>query len=195
MHQLVLTQQPRVKLLELRLPGGGVRGGKVPLGLLWDRGQTLNTYPLQADGTSSTTYDRAALSATLRPILSQATEIYTLNPDTVAFMEHPDHILAARITRVVAQSLKRDVPIGYHVTYPTGGLPKNLDAAQTLRKRDVVGSYFAIDGNDAGHVFGSTCGTATGSRAATGAWPMRTTPVRSSSCARSSSSTNTRAAA
>ncbi|WP_244825930.1 VCBS repeat-containing protein [Caballeronia sp. TF1N1] len=153
-HQLVLTQQPRVKLLELRLPGGGVRGGKVPLGLLWDRGQTLNTYPLQADGTGSTTYDRAALSATLRPILSQATEIYTLNPDTVAFMEHPDHILAARITRVVAQSLKRDVPIGYHVTYPTGGLPKNLDAAQTLRKRDVVGSYFAIDGNDAGHVFG-----------------------------------------
>ncbi|VXC31234.1 LmbE family protein [Burkholderia sp. 8Y] len=153
-HQLVLAGQPRVKLLELRLPGGGVRGGKVPLGLLWDRGQTVTTYPLQADGTGATIYDRASLSATLRSILSQATAIYTLNPDTVAFMEHPDHIYAARITRVVAQSLKRNLPIGYHVTYPTGGLPKNLDAEETLRKRDVVGSYFSVDGDDAGHVFG-----------------------------------------
>ncbi|MDR5732563.1 FG-GAP-like repeat-containing protein [Caballeronia sp. LZ025] len=153
-HQLVLEQQPRVKLLELRLPGGGVRGGKVPLGLLWDRGQTLTTYPLNADGTAPTTYDRASLTATLRAILADATEIYTLNPDTVAFMEHPDHIYAARMTRTAAQGLKRSLPIGYHVTYPTGGLPKNLDAADTLRKRDVVGSYFAVDGNDAGHVFG-----------------------------------------
>ena len=153
-HQFVLAQQPRVKLLELRLPGGGVRGGKVPLGLLWDRGQTLTTYPMHADGTGPAIYDRASLSATLRAILSQATELYTLNPDTVAFMEHPDHIYAARITRVVAQSLKRNLPISYHVTYPTGGLPKNLDAEQTLRKRDVVGSYFSVDGNDAGHVFG-----------------------------------------
>ncbi len=110
---------------------------------------------MHSDGTGATTYDRAALTAILRVTLSQATEIYMLNPDTVAFMEHPDHILAARITRTVAQSLHRNLPIGYHITYPTGGLPKNLDAAeQTLRKRDVVGSYFAIDGNDAGHVFG-----------------------------------------
>lgn len=126
----------------------------MPLGLLWDRGQTLTTYPMNADGTGATSYDRASLSATLREILTPATEIYTLNPDTVAFMEHSDHIYAARITRVVAQSLKRNVPIGYHVTYSTGGLPKNLTAAETLKKRDVVGSYFAIDGNDAGHVFG-----------------------------------------
>ncbi|WP_250452025.1 FG-GAP-like repeat-containing protein [Caballeronia sp. ATUFL_M2_KS44] len=153
-HQLVLSQQPRVKLLELRLPGGGVRGGKVPLGLLWDRGQTLTTYPMNADGTAPTTYDRASLIATVRAILADATDIYTLNPDTVAFMEHPDHIYAARITRVAAQGLPRNLPIGYHVTYPTGGLPKNLDAAETLRKRDVVGSYFSVDGNDAGHVFG-----------------------------------------
>lgn len=153
-HELVLAQQPRVRLLELRLPGGGVRGGKVPLGLLWDRGQTLTTYPMNADGSAPTTYDRASLTATLRAILADATEIYTLNPDTVAFMEHPDHIYAARMTRVAAQGLRRSLPIGYHVTYPTGGLPKNLDAAETLRKRDVVGSYFAVDGDDAGHVFG-----------------------------------------
>lgn len=153
-HELVLKAQPRVKLLELRLPGGAVRGGKVPLGLLWDRGATLSTYPMQRDGTGFTTYNRPALIATLRAILSQATEVYTLNPDTVPFIEHPDHIYAARITRTVAQSLGKKLPIGYHVTYPTGGLPKNLSTAETLRKRDVVGSYFAVDGNDAGHVFG-----------------------------------------
>jgi hypothetical protein len=153
-HQLVLRQQPRVKLLELRLPGGAVRGGKVPLGLLWERGQTLSTYPLHSDGTGATTYNRAQLIATLRAILTPSTEIYTLNPDTVAFMEHPDHIFAARITRMVAQSMNRSEPIGFHITYPTGGLPQNLDANQTQRKRDTVGSYFAVDGNDSGHVFG-----------------------------------------
>ncbi|MDR5780066.1 FG-GAP-like repeat-containing protein [Caballeronia sp. LZ065] len=153
-HQIVLKPQPKVKLLELRLPGGHVRGGKVPLGLLWDRGETLTTHPMNADGSGATRYDRASLSATLREILSPATDIYTLNPDTVAFMEHPDHIYAARITRAVAQSLKRSVPISYHITYPTGGLPKNLSADEIQTKRDVVGSYFAIDGNEAGHVFG-----------------------------------------
>jgi len=153
-HALVLKHQPRVRLLELRLPGGAVRGGKVPLGLLWDRGETLATYPMNADGTGATRYDRASLAATLRAILTPATEIYTLNPDTVPFIEHPDHIYAARITRVVAQSLGRDLPIAYHLTYPAASLPKNLSAAETLRKRDAVGSYFAIDGGDAGHVFG-----------------------------------------
>lgn len=154
-HQMLLKDQPRVKLLELRMPGGGVRGGKVPLGLLWDQGATIETYPLEADGTNTVTYDRKSLIASVREILSSATEIYTLNPDTVPFIEHPDHIYAARITRVAAQQLGRDMPIGYHVTYPTGGLPKNLDAADTQKKRDDVASYFAIDGDDnGGHVFG-----------------------------------------
>ena len=154
-HQMLLKQQPRVKLLEVRLPGGGVRGGRVPLGLLWDKGQSIETYPLNADGSNVVKYDRASLIATVRAMLTPATEIYTLNPDTVPFIEHPDHIYAARITRIAAQGLGRDIPIGYHVTYPTGGLPKNLSAADTQKKRDDVASYFAIDGDDnGGHVFG-----------------------------------------
>jgi hypothetical protein len=154
-HQMLLRQQPRVKLLEVRLPGGGVRGGRVPLGLLWDKGESIDTYPLNADGSNTIKYDRAALVATVRAMLAPATEIYTLNPDTVPFIEHPDHIYAARITRIAAQGLGRDIPIGYHVTYPTGGLPKNLAAADTQKKRDDVASYFAIDGDDnGGHVFG-----------------------------------------
>ncbi|WP_454824671.1 PIG-L family deacetylase [Paraburkholderia xenovorans] len=153
-HQMVLKARPQVRLLELRLPGGGVRGGREPLGLLWEQHATLSTYPMNADGSVRVKYDRDALSATLKAILAQATLIYTLNPDTVPFIEHPDHIYAARITRHVAQTLGKSVPIVYHVTYPTGGWPGNLPAAEVQRKRDIVASYFSIDGSESSHVFG-----------------------------------------
>lgn len=153
-HQMVLKQQPRVKLLEVRLPGGQVRGGRVPLGLLWDENATIASYPMNDDGSGATRYNRADLIATLGEILKPATEIYTLNPDTVPFIEHPDHIYSARITRNVAQGLGLNVPIRYHLTYPTGGLPMNVPAAEVQQKRDEVASYFTIDGNQATHVFG-----------------------------------------
>ena len=153
-HQMVLKAKPQVRLLELRLPGGAVRGGRVPLGLLWEQHATLSTYPMNADGSVRVKYDRDSLSATLKAILAQASEIYTLNPDTVPFIEHPDHIYAARITRHVAQTLGTSVPIVYHVTYPTGAWPANLPAAEVQRKRDIVASYFSIDGSEWSHVFG-----------------------------------------
>jgi len=153
-HQMVLKAKPQVRLLELRLPGGGVRGGREPLSLLWEQRATLSTYPMNTDGSARMKYDRGALSATLKSILSEASQIYTLNPDTVPFIEHPDHIFAARITRHVAQTLHKSVPIVYHVTYPTGGWPGNLPAAEVQRKRDIVASYFSIDGSESSHVFG-----------------------------------------
>lgn len=153
-HQMVLKAKPQVRLLELRLPGGAVRGGRVPLGLLWEQHATLSTYPMNADGSVRVQYDRASLSATLKAILAEASQIYTLNPDTVPFLEHPDHIYAARITRHVAQTLNKSVPIVYHVTYPTGDWPGNVPAAEVQRKRDIVASYFSIDGNESSHVFG-----------------------------------------
>ncbi|WP_434108666.1 hypothetical protein [Paraburkholderia caffeinilytica] len=153
-HQMVLKAKPQVRLLELRLPGGAVRGGRVPLGLLWEQHATLSTYPMNADGSVRVQYDRASLSATLKAILTDASEIYTLNPDTVPFLEHPDHIYAARITRHVAQTLSKSVPIEYHITYPTGDWPANVPAAEVQRKRDIVASYFSVDGNESSHVFG-----------------------------------------
>ncbi|MFB9125971.1 hypothetical protein E2553_09925 [Paraburkholderia dipogonis] len=153
-HQMVLKARPQVRLLELRLPGGAVRGGRVPLGLLWEQHATISTYPMNADGSVRVKYDRDSLSATLKAMLAPATLIYTLNPDTVPFIEHPDHIYSARITRHVAQTLGKGVPIVYHVTYPTGGWPGNLPAAEVQRKRDIVASYFSIDGSESSHVFG-----------------------------------------
>ncbi|MEZ0602689.1 hypothetical protein ACAX43_11150 [Paraburkholderia sp. IW21] len=153
-HQMVLKAKPQVRLLELRLPGGAVRGGREPLGLLWEQHATLSTYPMNADGSVRVQYDRASLSATLKVILAEATQIFTLNPDTVPFLEHPDHIYAARITRHVAQTLNKSVPIEYHITYPTGDWPGNLPATEVQRKRDIVASYFSVDGSDFSHVFG-----------------------------------------
>ncbi|MFL9897510.1 PIG-L family deacetylase [Paraburkholderia fungorum] len=153
-HQMVLKGKPQVRLLELRLPGGAVRGGRVPLGLLWEQRATVTTYPMNADGSVRVQYDRDSLSATLKVILAEASQIYTLNPDTVPFLEHPDHIYAARITRHVAQTLSKSVPIEYHITYPTGDWPGNVPAAEVQRKRDIVASYFSIDGSEFSHVFG-----------------------------------------
>ena len=153
-HQMVLKAKPQVRLLEFRLPGGAVRGGRVPLGLLWEQRATLSTYPMNADGSVRVQYDRASLSATLKVILAEASQIYTLNPDTVPFLEHPDHIYAARITRHVAQTLNKSVPIEYHITYPTGDWPGNVPAAEVQRKRDIVASYFSVDGNESPEVFG-----------------------------------------
>jgi GlcNAc-PI de-N-acetylase len=155
MHRMALKAAPRVVLLEMRLPGGQVRGGRVPLGLLWDEGETIASYPMNADGSGGVArYDRAALAATLGVILSRATLIYTLNPDTVPFVEHPDHIYAARITREAARDVGAQAPLSYHLTYVTSALPMNVPAEKTQQKRDEVASYFAIDGGDTAQVFG-----------------------------------------
>jgi GlcNAc-PI de-N-acetylase len=156
-HRMVLNAAPQVTLLEMRLPGGKVRGGRVPIGLVWDEGETIASYPMNDDGSGGVAhYDRAGLVATLGAVLSRATLIYTLNPDTVPFLEHPDHIYSARITREAAREAGVKAPISYHLTYVTSTLPMNVPAEKAQRKRDEVASYFAID-DDAGgtaQVFG-----------------------------------------
>ncbi|WP_353556846.1 RICIN domain-containing protein [Paraburkholderia terrae] len=152
--QLTLKAQPRVRLLELRLPGGAVRGGRVPLALLWDQGATLTTFPMGHGELPPTRYTRDSLSVVLKTILQDATRIATLNPDTVPFIEHPDHIYAARMTRHVAQMLGRSIPIAFYTTYPTGTWPATLFGEEAQRKRDIAASYFSIDGGDIAHVFG-----------------------------------------
>ena len=154
-YWMTLRAQPRIELVELRLPGGRVRGGPVPLGRLWDEGQTITTYPIGADG-STARYDRASLVATLGALLAHASEIYTLNPDAEPFVEHPDHIYAARIVRFAARAYGVHAPLRYHLTYVTGMLASNLPADDVQSKRDAAASYFAIDlgVGDLARVFG-----------------------------------------
>ncbi len=153
-HRMVLDAMPHVALYELRLPGAQVRGGRAPLALLWDEGASVSSYPMGADGRGAVRYDRAALTATLGAILAHATRIYTLNPDTVPFLEHPDHIYAARATREAARAADPHIPISYHLTYVSAGMPANLSAPATQAKRDQVATYFAMDGGDIAQVFG-----------------------------------------
>ena len=153
-HRMVLDAMPRVALYELRLPGAQVRGGRAPLALLWDEGASVSSYPMGADGRGAARYDRPALTATLGAILAHATQIFTLNPDTVPFLEHPDHIYAARATREAARVAGVQAPIGYHLTYVSAGMPANLSAQATQMKRDQVATYFAMDGGDIAQVFG-----------------------------------------
>lgn len=153
-HRMVLDAMPHVALYELRLPGAQVRGGRAPLALLWDEGASISSYPIGTDSRGVARYDRAALTSTLGAILAHATRIYTLNPDTVPFLEHPDHIYAARATREAARTAGVHVPISYHLTYVSAGLPANLSTRATQLKRDQVATYFAMDGGDIGQIFG-----------------------------------------
>jgi LmbE family N-acetylglucosaminyl deacetylase len=154
-HWMSLQGQPRIELVELRLPGGRVRGGSVPLGRLWDEGQTIATYPIRADG-GVARYDRASLVATVGALLARANEIYTLNPDALPFAEHPDHIYAAKIARFAAHAFGVHAPLRYHLTYVTGMLPANVASDDVQAKRDAAASYFAIDPGvgDLARVFG-----------------------------------------
>ncbi|BCZ83648.1 hypothetical protein PTKU64_73230 [Paraburkholderia terrae] len=126
----------------------------MPLALLWDQGATLTTFPMGHGELPATRYTRDSLSVVLKTILQDATRIATLNPDTVPFIEHPDHIYTARMTRHVAQMLGRSIPIAFYTTYPTGTWPATLFGEEAQRKRDIAASYFSIDGGDIAHVFG-----------------------------------------
>src|SRR5471030_589122 len=157
-HRMILDNNPRLTLLEFRIHGGGVRGGDVPLADLWDDNATLTTWGMKSDGSETENYNRDSLRTTLGVIFSDSnvTSILTLNPDTVPFIEHPDHIYAARITRSEAQYFGKNltIPIKYYTTYPVAAYPKNFALLDIQAKRDAVASYFAIDGGDSGAVFG-----------------------------------------
>ena len=67
------------------------------------------------------------------------------------YVEHPDHIYSARFTREALKTIGRNIPVEYHVTYPTSSAPFNVDPVSTQAKRDIVGTFFvAEDGANGG---------------------------------------------
>ena len=70
-------------------------------------------------------------------------EIHTLNPDTVPFAEHPDHIYTARIAREAALDLPFDAFVYYHQTYPTSPASANVGSADALLKTEITATYYA----------------------------------------------------
>jgi hypothetical protein len=135
----------KVEFLELRLQGGYVRGDS-PLQQLWELNKPMSSQTDSGD-IRSTYNNRDELIATLLAIMNSAnpTKISTLNPDTIPWTEHPDHIYAARFTREVARLMSNNIPISYYETYPTASRPINLYGQELVRKRDIAATYFSAD--------------------------------------------------
>jgi LmbE family N-acetylglucosaminyl deacetylase len=145
-----------VQFFEFRLPCGGARSAASSLQNLWDfnQPQTIQRPPINGTNppvippaTPSQIYNnRDELQAALLAVFQnqRVTKLSTLNPDTIPYIEHPDHIYAARITRATAKLLTNNIRISYHETYPTPGRPFNVLGQELQRKRDIVASYFSI---------------------------------------------------
>ncbi|RBL72109.1 carbohydrate-binding protein [Pseudomonas sp. MWU13-2625] len=143
--------RPGLKLIFLRVPGGHVRGGDVPLADLLDLDKTVLSWSyLDSESGPANNYSRASLIALLTQLIvgEGATTVYALNPDTVPYVEHPDHIYSARLTRLAMQNINADIPVIYHQTYPTAALAPNVEPADVQAKRHVAASYFHFEGGE-----------------------------------------------
>ena len=142
--------KPELSFVYIRVKGGGVREGDVPLANMFDLGEQLNSWPytndLMVQGPVNT-FSKASLTATLTVLINGfgATTVYALNPDTLPYVEHPDHIYSARFAREALRAIGRNIPVFYHETYSSSSSPPNVDPAWTQFKRDVVGTYLQYD--------------------------------------------------
>ena len=147
-----LVGVPNVSLVFMRVPGGNVRTGDVPLANVFDNDRaTVNSWPYSQASGATNAYTRANLIATVTGLVKGfgATQVYALNPDTLPYIEHPDHIYSARLTREALRGLSQNLPVQYHTTYPTGGMVPNVPPTDVQFKRDLLGAYMEMDGGGA----------------------------------------------
>lgn len=145
------TSKPELKLIFLRIPGGHVRGGDVPLANLFNLNGSVSSWPYTDSATGpKNLYTKHSLTSTLTTLIELlgATSVYTLNPDTVPYVEHPDHIYSARFTREALRGVQRNIPVTYHETYPSAASPMNVSPAAVQRKRDISATYFYYEGTE-----------------------------------------------
>ncbi|EUB85745.1 PIG-L family deacetylase [Pseudomonas sp. GM30] len=143
------SARPGLKLIFLRVPGGNVRGGDVPLADMLDLDKTVRSWPyLDSASGPVNLYSRTSFVQLLTELIVNegATRVYALNPDTVPYTEHPDHIYSARLTRLALRGISADIPVIYHETYPSAAVAPNVDPAAVQAKRHVVASYFHFEG-------------------------------------------------
>ncbi|GAM18669.1 hypothetical protein SAMD00019534_018440 [Acytostelium subglobosum LB1] len=143
---------PKLTIVYMRLPQGNVRptgAGDAPLADMFDLGQTVSSlsYTQCVDGPAND-YSKATTVSTLTTLIDGfgATQVNTLNPDTVPYFEHPDHIYAARFARLALRAVTANVPVAYHETYPSATTSPNVLPTKLQTKRDVNAAYFNIDG-------------------------------------------------
>jgi LmbE family N-acetylglucosaminyl deacetylase len=144
------TANPKVSLVWMRLPDGGVKGGGfkttglVSLQRLWNG----NATSLSAlDG--SATYTRDELQGTLREIMSnfEPTEIKTLNYVNETG-DHPDHFVTAWFVQAAAvrtPSGDLSARLASYIGYPIDQLPANVNGTELTAKECAWYTYAPFD--------------------------------------------------
>ncbi|WP_460156066.1 RICIN domain-containing protein [Pseudomonas sp. S2_H10] len=149
LRSVVATANSRLRLIFLRVKGGHVRGGEVPLADMFDSNSHVVSWSYTNDVSGpANIYTKATLVMNLAKIIEGlgATKVYALNPDTTPYIEHPDHIYSARFARAALRNVSRDIPVAYHETYPSAGGVASLSPEATQRKRDIAATYFHYEG-------------------------------------------------
>jgi LmbE family N-acetylglucosaminyl deacetylase len=150
-----LTAAPHVELVFLGLPDGGdsLQPGAVPN--LWDdptASATTIVYP-GSPAQQSLTYTRADLLAALLDLMTHVEPTVVLvqdaEPDPFLFVDHPDHIAAAKFARAALASYatasgNRPILIE-HRDYSSGDFPQNLTDVVADDKKAVFDQYAAHD--------------------------------------------------
>jgi hypothetical protein len=145
-----LAAAPRVTLLFVRLPDGGIEGaggersGGASLKRLWEGDQPTITC---VDG--SATHTLASLSRVLRELIDQTVPDRILSLDHVGVFgdgDHSDHHVAAYLAEQVHAALPADGPsfTGYR-GYTIERFPANLSAEQIAAKEAAFFTYALSD--------------------------------------------------
>ncbi|EJM33812.1 putative carbohydrate-binding protein [Pseudomonas sp. GM33] len=149
LRSVVATSNSRLRLIFLRVRGGHVRGGDVPLANMFDNGALVISWPYLDEASGPVNlYSKATIIRVLVKLIEElgATKVYALNPDTVPYIEHPDHIYSARFARAALRNISDDISVAYHETYPSAGGVATVSPRAVQRKRDIAATYFHYEG-------------------------------------------------
>src|SRR5215469_9661958 len=162
LHIATLTGKPTVSQVYLRLPNGGPTGagyaatGFKSLPKLWrsHNPEPASLTPISElsalDGSATYTYE--GLLATLEALIAEfEPEVISTQNFTVEFGsgDHADHIAAAKLTRIAANSWTTEHVLRAYQDYETKNLPINVFEPQLAKKLSAYYAYAAHDSNEA----------------------------------------------
>ncbi len=173
---------PELTSIYLRIPAGDVRystGSGSALREIFELNNPAGAFSY--DENDETNLDKQnifthpILTATLQDIFIGygATAVYALNPDTVHYVEHPDHTTSARLVRQALRTYPANIPVQYYETYSTTSAPHNVDPLVAQQKRDIVASFFKTQDNQSAGLCDGADGDCFKESGWNGAWISR----------------------
>jgi LmbE family N-acetylglucosaminyl deacetylase len=148
--RVTLDLQPRVQLIFLRLPDGGVDGS----GSAASRGTSLQKL-YQGSVASLTTMDEPDQTYTTEELVQTlgwvmtsvgATSVRTLdNLGNFGDGDHSDHYAVARLAVLAQQQYAPDASIRGYLGYPVTRLPQNVSGTDLAAKEEAISAYVPFD--------------------------------------------------